>query len=468
MVRKFKLIIFILFILTYHSFAQASKIYVVFRNDDPSAISDAEHEKRIMEIFERYQIPQTFGIIPNVVEDCHDANCRQYHLLSENQEMLNLLKKWCKEGLIEIALHGYTHQTNPLHPTKEKLRDIKEYGGQSREKRLSYLPVNPEGYSEFRGLSYEEQLQRIFRGKQLLETWFGALVTTFILPWNSHDENTIRAAKEAGIKLVSSSLESYNNPPTSELYNEPLFIQHTIGLDEIDKSKQALIARLDKFRPVLIAARQFTGQNNKSVLIIVLYHSWTLKSPEDFQLLEEALNEATSLNEVEFMTMEQLSKKFQTQLSGFAQIKKATESTTEKVNRLLSYLKIKSPLNINEGFVVISKDYYLKERKFGYVILGLFYICALILGVISGKLLSFLLKLLRLIKKDLIKILYFVGIFLFIFYLIASLFGFFGLEKGFGITDSLLAVFLGTSIFSALKIYDRFLFKPRTGSRLSW
>ena len=90
----------------------SNKIYIVFRNDDPSAKSDPEHEKKVMKHFRKHNIPQTFGVIPNIVESCGGNNCRKYHMLSENKDMLDLLQQWQKDGFIEIALHGYTHENN--------------------------------------------------------------------------------------------------------------------------------------------------------------------------------------------------------------------------------------------------------------------------------------------------------------------------------------------------------------------
>jgi hypothetical protein len=46
-------------------------------------------------------------------------------------------------------------------------------------------------------------------GKATLESLYHVSVTTFIPPWNSYDENTLRALDELGFKVVSSSGQTY-------------------------------------------------------------------------------------------------------------------------------------------------------------------------------------------------------------------------------------------------------------------
>ena len=38
-----------------------NQIFIIFRNDDLCALSDPVRERRILEIFEKYGIPQVFG-----------------------------------------------------------------------------------------------------------------------------------------------------------------------------------------------------------------------------------------------------------------------------------------------------------------------------------------------------------------------------------------------------------------------
>jgi len=90
-----------------------------------------------------------------------------------------------RSGLVEIALHGFAHRDNAI------------------------APVNPGSESEFRDLSYSSQLRMLTAGKATLESLYHVNVTTFIPPWNSYDENTLRALDSLGFDLVSGASQTY-------------------------------------------------------------------------------------------------------------------------------------------------------------------------------------------------------------------------------------------------------------------
>ena len=397
--------------------ASGGKIFVVFRHDDPSALSDLEHEQRVMEIFQRYQIPQTFGIIPNVAKDCNNSNCSEFHLLNENELMLNLLDKWHKQGFIEIALHGYTHRTNSLYPTKEQ----------------------PKEYSEFRGLPYEEQFQRISRGKQFLDAWFGVPVRTFILPWNSHDENTILAAKAAGIELVSSTLESWNNPLNTQLYSDPLLIQHT--------------TELGKFKQALSLARRYTKQNDKPAFIIVLYHSHLdLKRPEDFQLLEDITKEVAQSADIAVMTLENFGDKFSQALKDLILVKREAKSAIQRVDRIFSFMGRERPESLSTEFGVFDVNYYVNQKKQAHSLYRNFHLAVISIGILVSIFYFGLIKL-RLVRRRLALYLLFLCASLWIFYSFIGYFGLFGLEAGIGIIDSIVLILLGVVLIGLFTGY---------------
>jgi hypothetical protein len=93
-----------------------------------------------------------------------------------------------RSGLVEVALHGFAHRTNPT------------------------VPASPGSESEFRGLGYPSQLRMLSAGKSLLESLYHVSVTTFIPPWNSYDETTLRALDDLSFGLVSSSGQTYAIP----------------------------------------------------------------------------------------------------------------------------------------------------------------------------------------------------------------------------------------------------------------
>ncbi len=59
--------------------------------------------------------------------------------------------------------------------------------------------------SEFAGLSYSAQLDKIKTGREILEKAFSQRITTFIPPFNSGDENTIKALAKLNYTVYSST-----------------------------------------------------------------------------------------------------------------------------------------------------------------------------------------------------------------------------------------------------------------------
>lgn len=158
----------------------AQRILVIFRNDDPSALSNLAHEREIFGIFERFGAPQTLAVIPKIaLTDLHDpAGCGERSLL-DNTEMLAFLKDYVLRSGSEVALHGCTHRTN-----------------------RHSIPSRRE-YFEFRRLSLTEQEGMIREGTQILERAFGFRPITFVPPWNRMDHNTVEACARQGYKIVS-------------------------------------------------------------------------------------------------------------------------------------------------------------------------------------------------------------------------------------------------------------------------
>ncbi len=159
----------------------ARRITVIFRLDDydPSCSSIGTE---LLTVFQEHNIPCTYGVIPYASDTFTDdpANCMAIDL-----ETAGKLTGAVRSGLVEVALHGFTHSANAIAPTR------------------------PVYESEFRGLGYSSQLRMLSAGKATLESLYHVSVTTFIPPWNSYDENTLRALEDLGFEVVSSSGQTY-------------------------------------------------------------------------------------------------------------------------------------------------------------------------------------------------------------------------------------------------------------------
>lgn len=166
---------------------EQKQITVVFRFDDPSAITCIEIEDKLITAFRKYNVCCTFGVIPFVsAGDCHDPALQE--LLPLTPAKVEMLHQAVQEGVLEIALHGYSHQTNGLRRN---------------------------GYSEFAGLDYEEQFKRIKQGKQFLEEKLLTPVAIFIPPWNSYDSNTVKALEQLEFQCLSADTNGVVNSSSS-------------------------------------------------------------------------------------------------------------------------------------------------------------------------------------------------------------------------------------------------------------
>jgi len=157
---------------------EQKSITVAFRCDDYSRISNTDLEVKLIKAFQGYNIPCTFGVIPYVSDNCEvpDPDPQKVYRLPLCKA--SILNDAIKAGILEVALHGYSHRTIRI-----KAEDA--------------------DYTEFSGLDYNSQIKKIAKGRSLLEKMLGVRITTFIPPWNAYDTNTIRVLEELGFRIIS-------------------------------------------------------------------------------------------------------------------------------------------------------------------------------------------------------------------------------------------------------------------------
>lgn len=145
----------------------------LIRLDDACPYMDAKKWQRIEDILDKYGVRPLVGIIP--------ANADPETMIDEENSLFwKKVHKWIAKGW-NIALHGYDHVC------------ITQEGG-----------INPVHHrSEFAGLSYEEQAEKIIRGYQILKE-HGVEPTYFFAPSHTFDKNTLNAIKDhTPIKMIS-------------------------------------------------------------------------------------------------------------------------------------------------------------------------------------------------------------------------------------------------------------------------
>ena len=163
---------------------------LLIRMDDISEYMNWELMDKCETLFDKYGIKPLLGVIPIN----KDPELLKY---SRNDKFWERVQSWKSKGW-EITMHGCNH----LYTQKSDKKDIFNYGGDS----------------EFYGLDYDIQLNKIKAGLQKFEEK-KIKIRSFFAPNHIYDENTLKALKESEIKIV---IDGYGLFPFYK--NEILFI----------------------------------------------------------------------------------------------------------------------------------------------------------------------------------------------------------------------------------------------------
>ena len=252
---------------------EKKQVNVVFRFDDYSALSSTDMELIIIDAFRKNEASITFGVIPFVCAgDIHDPSPNDVVPLTSMKA--DILKTAVTDGILDVALHGYSHQT-----------------------------IKSKQFTEFSGLDYNKQLERLAKGKEVLEGIIDAPVTTFVPPWNTYDVNTLRALKELGLTTLSASKdgEATENPMLNYL---PATCDLTRLRDAVKKARSS--SETNPLIVVLFHEYDFQEANDKRDRMNYqeFYDllGW-LKSQEDIRLLSisQAIKVINDLSATRFM-----------------------------------------------------------------------------------------------------------------------------------------------------------------------
>lgn len=151
--------------------------HYILRLDDASDYMDIEKWTRIEQLLDTYGIKPIFGIIPKNGDESITSKYEQ------NPGFWVLMHSWINKGWVP-AMHGFEHR----YVTKD--------GGIN--------PVNKR--SEFAGLPYEEQVEKIREGYKILVE-HGIKPDIFFAPSHTFDENTLKAIiAETPIRIISDTV----------------------------------------------------------------------------------------------------------------------------------------------------------------------------------------------------------------------------------------------------------------------
>lgn len=206
-------------------------VNVVFRYDDYSHKSPLELEKRVLRCFQELHIAMTVAVIPM---ECtgHYAYTTPQQSLPLPTSKVDLLREAILTGAADVAVHGYTHQAAGL-PFD-----------------IDGKTVN--GYSEFAGRPYRDQLSRIGTAKRALESMLDTGVSVFVPPWNNYDCNTVKALEYAGFECLS----AYVSRP------------------DIPRSKLKFVPRTAELHDVREAIVHATESPDKNPVVVVMFHAY--------------------------------------------------------------------------------------------------------------------------------------------------------------------------------------------------
>lgn len=323
----------VLLALFFLSSLMIANVPIIFRYDDYCASDDPDRllvDERILDIHSRYGVPIVLGVIPeqNPSGDYPTAP------LIEDEQRMTLLRTIMDQGLVEIALHGYTHENL----------------------------VSEGRPSEFTGLPRDEQMKRIIQGKKSLEEWLDIEVDVFIPPFNTYDNTTLEILNQEGFRIISAGKSSA--PEAVDLISIPYWILlRSIDINLLLKEAE----KSESFHPIvfLIHEYDFFESNSRQAVI----------SLDDY---EQAVSRVSSSNNLYGTTFSQLA-------DDQRSLERLRSATTRVI--VLEYnLRRFVPGFLRDGF---HRVFFFLERSIGFSgILFILYIVLFLAGNVVSLLLS--------------------------------------------------------------------------------
>lgn len=207
---------------------QAYALNVVFRYDDPTLQPDSITQEMLI-FFKEKNIPITIALIP-----C-DAN--EEYIAPTDSNWLHLLQG----DIVEIALHGLTHQV-----------------------------INNAG--EFGNLNIDENYRRIYKGKQYVEKYFKP-VETFIPPFNAYNSETLKVLDSLNFRTISADL----------------FLSHSLSSTKINYFPETLGLLMDKMGMFEAAKIAITNNENLNSTCVVMFHRYDIDTSEKFNKMKQVV-----------------------------------------------------------------------------------------------------------------------------------------------------------------------------------
>jgi peptidoglycan/xylan/chitin deacetylase (PgdA/CDA1 family) len=169
--------------------AGGKSMKVVLRYDDFSNRTAIDFDRELIDALRTRGLSATFGVIPFERERVEGEPYYAFpgKVVPLAPEKGDLLAEAVRDGTVEVALHGYVHQ--------------------------EVAPERP--WSEFAGVTRDDQYRKIAEGKDLLERALNTGIDVFIPPFNTFDDTTVRVTEELGFRIFSAGgLNAPESPST--------------------------------------------------------------------------------------------------------------------------------------------------------------------------------------------------------------------------------------------------------------
>jgi predicted deacetylase len=147
-------------------------MYIAIRMDDITPDMDWAKFLRFQKLCDLYQVKPLIGVVPENRE-------KMLQIDDKRPDFWAYIRNLYSEGWT-IAQHGVFH----VYTTKK----------------MGVFPLNR--LSEFAGLSYENQYERLSYGRNKLEK-HGIYTDIFMAPAHSYDRNTLKALKNIGFEKIT-------------------------------------------------------------------------------------------------------------------------------------------------------------------------------------------------------------------------------------------------------------------------
>lgn len=184
----------------------------ILRFDDYSAISNTALERALFEAVAEADQRIVVSVIP-FVAGMEWGPRGPITLLPLPAAKIAILKQFLRH--IEVALHGYCHQT------VSRTSGLSEFG--------DAIPIG-------------RQLARLSDAKGWLEDQLGICVDTFVPPWNTYGISTLDAARQAGFKILSSDAAFGVLAPGLSYVPATCSIDRLAGAAELARKDQGSLA----------------------------------------------------------------------------------------------------------------------------------------------------------------------------------------------------------------------------------